>query len=208
MFKSLVLSLSLLACASTAPLAAGVEAPDAALKNTVSRLLTNLSQHSSQYRNDDRLFYGMIDLDVVPRFDVAGIAKFALGRNGRDATPDQRQRFADALALTLVHTYARFMLNCRGSIDVAWLPVRMEAGADRAKVNSVLMVGDNERYPVGFSVRLVDGDWKIYDLEIDGISMALNYRVQLNEEIKHSSLEAAIARLGKQNIRLGTASAL
>ena len=208
MFKFLVLSLSLLACASTPSLAAGPDAPDAALKNTVSHLLANLSQHSPEYRNDDRAFYQMIDVDVVPRFDVPGIAKFALGRNGRDATPDQRERFAHALALALVHTYARFMLNSRGTLDVAWLPVRMEAGADRAQINSVLMVGTSQRYPVGFSVRLVDGDWKIYDLQIDGISMAINYRVQLNEEIKRSSLEAAIERLGKQNIHLGTASKL
>ncbi|HZR38237.1 MAG TPA: ABC transporter substrate-binding protein [Nevskia sp.] len=207
MLKLLVLSLSLLACGSTAPLAAGVPLPDAALKDTVSRLLGNLSQHGSEYRNDDHLFYEMIDLDVVPRFDVPGIAKFALGRNGRAATPDQRLRFADALALALVHSYAKFMLDC-GHVDVIWLPVRMEAGADQAQIKSVLTVGDSGRYMVTFSVRRVDDDWKVYDLEIDGVSLAINYRVQLNEEIKHSSLDAVIARLGKPNIRPGTAAPL
>jgi phospholipid transport system substrate-binding protein len=65
-----------------------------------------------------------------------------------------------------------------------------------------------ERYPVGFSLRAVNGDWKIYDLEIDGVSLALNYRTQLNAEIRHTSLDAVIARMTQQEVRTRAASIL
>jgi phospholipid transport system substrate-binding protein len=201
------LAVSMLVCAATSSFAGEVQPPDGALKSTVTRLLANLSQHSSQYRDDGGSFYEMIDLEVVPRFDVPGIARFALGRNGRGASPEQQQRFAEALAKMLVHTYARFMLDC-GSVDVVWSPVRMPAGADHAHINTMLKVGGVERYPVGFSVRLVDGDWKIYDLDIDGISMALNYRAQVNSEIRATSLDAVIARMAQQSFRKRSASPL
>lgn len=206
LLKFVILSL-ILAGAGSALIAGEPEAPDAALKSTVDQLLDNLKQHSSQYRKDEGSFYAMVDEVVVPRFDVPGIARFALGKHGRKATPDQRKRFADALSLMLVHSYANVMLERYDSMNLAWNPVRMEAGADRAKVDTVL-TGNGQRYPVGFSVRLVDGDWKIYDLEIQGVSLALNYRAQLGTEIKRTSLDAVIARMSKQDSRTRTVSAL
>ena len=208
MFKLLVLSLTMLAGAGTALLASEPQTPDAALRSTVDQLVGNLKQHSAQYRKDQRSFYAMVDQVVVPRFDVPGIARFALGKHGRTATPDQRQRFADALALTLVHSYANVMLDRYDSMILTWNPVRTEAGADRVKIDTMLKGDAGEQYPVGFYVRRVDGDWKIYDLEIGGISLALNYRAQLSAEIKRTSLEAAIGRMTKQDSQASAVSAL
>ena len=196
MFKLMFLSLTMVTCAASALLAPRPkESPELALKSTVDELLVNLKLHAPLYRKDQDAYYAMVDKVVVPRFDVAGIAQFALGKHGRVATPEQRQRFADTLALNLVHSYANLMLERFDSMTLVWNPSRMiAANMDRAKVSSVL-AGNGQHYPVGFSVCLVDGDWKIYDLEIEGVSLALNYRSQLGAEINRTSLDAVIARM-------------
>lgn len=196
-------------CAASALLAPRTQSsPDVALKATVDELLVNLQQHATQYRKDQRSFYEMVDKVVVPRFDVAGIAQFALGKHGRAATPEQRQQFADTLALTLVHTYANLMLERYDTMVLVWNPARTIAtDATRATINSVL-TGAGQHYPVGFSLRLVDGEWKIYDLDVEGVSLALNYRAQLGAEIKRTSLDAVIARMTKQDLQQAKASAL
>jgi phospholipid transport system substrate-binding protein len=202
MIKLMFLSLTMFTCAASALLAPRAhESPEVALKGTVDELLVNLRQHAPQYRKDQDSFYAMVDEVVVPRFDVAGIAQFALGKHGRAATPEQRQRFADTLALMLVHTYANLMLERYDSMVLVWNPARMIAAeTNRAKINSVLN-GNGQSYPVGFSVHVVDGEWKIYDLEVEGVSLALNYRAQLGAEIKRTSLDAVITRMTRQNLQ-------
>jgi phospholipid transport system substrate-binding protein len=208
MIKPLFLSLAMFSSSASALLAPAADSPEAALKGTVDELLVNFKQHAPQYRKDETAFYAMVDEVVVPRFDVAGIARFALGKHGRKASPEQRQQFADALALALVHSYADVMLQRYDTMVLVWNPARMvAAGADRAKINSVLTGDAGQHYPVGFSVCLVDGDWKIYDLEIEGVSLALNYRAQLGAEIKRTSLDAVIARMSKQDLKLSKAAA-
>ena len=199
--KLALLSLTIFTCAASALLAPRVqESPEVALRGTVDALLVNLKQHSAQYRRDPDSYYSMVDKVVVPRFDVDGIAQFALGKHARTATPEQRQRFAEALARTLVRTYATLMLERFDSMVLVWNPARMIAtGADRATIKSVL-TGGSERYPVGFSVRLVNGEWKIYDLEVEGVSLALNYRAQLGAEIARTSLDAVIDRMAVSGV--------
>lgn len=194
--KFALLSLTIFTCATSALLVPRAqESPETALRSTVDALLVELKQHAAQYRRDPDSYYLMVDHVVVPRFDLPGIAQFALGKHARTATPEQRRRFADVLTRTLVRTYAVLMLERFDSMVLVWNPARMvAAGADRATISSVL-TGAGQRYPVGFSVRLVNGDWKIYDLEVEGVSLALNYRAQLGAEISRTSLDAVIDRM-------------
>ena len=197
MFKFALLFLAMFICTTAAAPAEDLTAPDAALKGTVGQFLDNIKQHSAEYRKDKSAYYQMVDQVVAPRLDSSGIAWFALGKFARAATPEQRQQFADRLTRNLVHSYGDFMLGNNGSMDVSWKAVRMEAGADRAVVHSVLTGEAGGQYDVGFSMHLVNGDWKIYDLDIDGVSLELNYRTQLNSEIARTSLDTVIARMSQ-----------
>lgn len=48
---------------------------------------------------------------------------------------------------------------------------------------------------VHYLLHLMDGAWKIYDMQIEGISCVQSYRNQFNEEINAKGLDAVIARL-------------
>ena len=206
MFKLPLLFLAMFICTASVAQAEDLNAPDAGLKGTVGQFLDNIKQHSAEYRNNKSAYYQMVDQVVAPRLDASGIAWFALGKFARAATPEQRQQFADRLTRNLVHSYGDFMLGNNGSMDVSWKAVHMEAGADRAMVHSMLTSETGTQYEVGFSMHRVDGDWKIYDLDIDGVSLELNYRTQLNSEIARTSLDAVIARMTQQGVQYSSAS--
>ena len=198
---------ALLLCTATPVLADDPKAPDAALKSTVDQFLGNLRLHAAEYRQDKASYYAMVDEVVAPRLDAPRIAWFALGKHARTATADQRKQFADLLTLNLLHSYADFMLGSHTVMEVSWKPVHAEAGADRATVHSVLTSETGTQNEVGFSMQLADGDWKICDLDVDGISLELNYRTQLNAEIARTSLDAVIARMTQQESRARSISA-
>ena len=49
-----------------------------------------------------------------------------------------------------------------------------------------------------FRVRKKKGDWFIYDLFIEGISLVNNYRVQFNDILMKSSYKELVKRLKKK----------
>lgn len=177
--------------------AADTSPPDVALKTTVDALFANLKAHHDQYKSDQSSFYAMVDQVVVPRFDVRGISQEVMGRAWRTANEDQRARFTAAFKTMLVRSYANAMLDNFKSVQVTWKPVHMNNASNDATVETVLGRDNGEQYLVGFAVHLVDGEWKIYDISIQNISLVLNFRSQIASEIKRSSLDDVIGRMQK-----------
>ena len=89
------------------------------------------------------------------------------------------------------------MLDNFKSVSVQWKPVHMNNSANDATVETVLGRDNGQQYLVAFAVHLVDGDWKIYDISIQSISLVLNFRSQLASEIKKTSLDDVIRRMEK-----------
>lgn len=175
--------------------AAPALAPDVALKSTVDQIRGMIKQHYPEYKADQGKFYQAVNDVVVPRFDVDGISKLVLGANYRSATPDQRSRFAAAFKDMLVHTYANAMLDNYNSVNVTWLTPRISADGTDAAVNTSLTRDNGQSFAIGFRVHVVDGDWKIVDISVENISLVLNFRTQLNSEIKRTSLDDVITRM-------------
>jgi len=202
MIKLLTRPLLALALAVTASLGVATaqadttpaQAPDVALKATTDQIRGMIKDHSAEYKADQPKFYQAVNDVVVPRFDVPGIAKLVLGVNYRTATPDQRTRFATAFKDMLVHSYANAMLDNYKSVTINWMPPRM-LNPTEAAVNTSLSRDNGQSYAIGFRVHVVDGEWKILDINVENVSLVLNFRTQLNAEIKRTSLDDVIARM-------------
>ena len=48
-------------------------------------------------------------------------------------------------------------------------------------------------------MHLKNGEWKVYDVVIDAISLVANYRSSFNQEIKKSGIDSLIASLAERN---------
>ena len=60
-----------------------------------------------------------IDAILLPHFDIEYASLLVLGRNAREATPQQRSRFAKAFYNSIAHRYAEGLLNyTRGNVRV------------------------------------------------------------------------------------------
>lgn len=209
MFKKLITLFSLLAALAIPTLHAEPLAPDAALRQTVEKLQADIKANYKAYRADTEKFFKAVDEVVVPRFDAPYITKLVLGVNNRTATDEQRKRFNDAFKTMLVRSYANSMLDNYDSVKVNWEPVRLAPGATDAVVNTTLSREQGKPFSIGFRVHLVDGDWKVYDINVENLSLITNFRTQLNAEIKRTSLDAVIARMesGEFNPQAPAASA-
>ena len=60
-------------------------------------------------------------------------------------------------------------------------------------------LSDGKTVQVLFSVHNRDGDWKVYDVTVEGVSLVTNYRTAFAQEIQQNGLDGLITQLEQRN---------
>jgi phospholipid transport system substrate-binding protein len=125
-------------------------------------------------------------------FDL--IAKSAVGPTWKDFSAEQQKRITELLTELVIRSYAdKFEPGDRPKITYA-KPVEIDA-TRRELPSTITYAGKN--YAVAYKVRLITEAWRIYDVNIEGISMVSNYRSQFDSLAQKGGATAIIAALEK-----------
>jgi phospholipid transport system substrate-binding protein len=181
--------------AQGAALAAPVP-PDEVVKETTAKLQNEISKREKEFRADPNKLYAYVDQVIVPKFDQRYIAQLILARHWKSASDEQRKRFEAAFKKMLVNSYADALVEYHDDVKAEFMPLRMEPGATETTVQSKLIRASGKPpVPIGFKMRLKDGEWKVHDIVIENLSLIQSFRGQINSEIKRTSLDAVIQKL-------------
>lgn len=174
--------------------------PVAIVEKIAQRLDETIESRREELANDRHALNTIIDDVVLSSFDTDYAALLVLGRYAREASAEQRERFTRAFYDSLVNRYGEALLQyTRGSVRV--LPFRGELNERRTTVRTEVIINDGTRVPVDYAFRKTrSGDWKAFDVVIEGISYVTNYRNQVVGEIQRTSIDAVIERLEQQGI--------
>jgi phospholipid transport system substrate-binding protein len=82
--------------------------------------------------------------------------------------------------------------------EVKFLNERLEG--NYAEVKSI-MVGKKTEIPLDYRLMNKDGDWKAYDVVVDGISLVQNYRGQFTKILRASSYENLVQTLRDKTVQ-------
>lgn len=172
--------------------------PNGVVQGIADDLGKALEGRKDELRNDRDKLIKLIDGIVLPHFDIDYASILVLGQNAKSASPEQRTRFAKAFYNSIAHRYAEGLLNyTRGRINIA--PYKGELNEKRSLVRTEVILDDGKRVPVDYAFRKTrDGEWKAYDVIIEGISYVTNYRNQVSAEVAKSGLDELITRLETQ----------
>jgi phospholipid transport system substrate-binding protein len=186
--------------AQDAPAAAGAQqqSPQAVVQTIADQLGQAIEGHRSELQKDREKLIAVIDDVFLPHFDIDYASILVLGQHAREATPEQRERFAKAFYNSLTHRYAEGLLNyTRGKVKV--LPFTGDLDNKRSVVRTQVVLDDGKTVSVDYAFRKSKtGDWKAYDVIIEGISYVTNYRNQVDAEIKKDGIDKLITSLETQ----------
>jgi phospholipid transport system substrate-binding protein len=154
--------------------------------------------HQQELKNNREKLIHVIDDAFLPHFDIDYASILVLGQHAREATPEQRSRFAKAFYESITHRYAEGLLDyTRGRVKV--LPFTGDMSDKRTIVRSQVVLDDGKTIAVDYAFRKdKNGAWKAYDVIIEGISYITNYRNQVDAEIRKVGIEKLIANLETQ----------
>ena len=138
---------------------------------------------------------GVID----PHADFDKISVLVLGKLWKTATTEEQERFKHEFQTLLVRTYSRAFIEFN-DWSIRFPPIQMESGATKIIVKSQVTQPSQQPVEVNYRMLLSKGEWKVYDIMIDGVSLVTNYRSTFSEQFKtKGSLSAVIDGLAKRN---------
>lgn len=125
-------------------------------------------------------------------FDFGHAARLTLGAHWDALTPAQRDEFVQLFQRFIERAYFSNLDSSAGGEKVQYTNEAIEG--DRALVRARFMTSDGG-IPVDFRMRRHDERWRLYDVNVEGMSLVGNYRQQFQRLIRTSSYDALVKSL-------------
>jgi len=172
--------------------------PQELVENSAKRMLKELDADRPMYVKDPAKLDALVANVLLPNFDTDYAARLVLGQTWRTATPEQRKRFVDAFYHSLLRNYGSALVDFTADRFVI-LPYKGDANDTTATVRTEVKRSSGDKVPVNFSLRKVDGAWKVWDVVIEGISYVKSFRTDFGSEVQQKGLDEVINRLETDN---------
>jgi phospholipid transport system substrate-binding protein len=176
--------------------------PLEALKIPVETVLGLLKD--PKYKDPDQRQQQRDKIFAITRklFDYTEMSKRALARNWKSFSPQEQLQFVDVFADHLSNSYMDKVQGEYKGETVVFLGQEMVADGKALVTTKV------ERQPsdisVDYSMLLVDNVWRVYDVNIEGVSLIKNYRSQFDQILVKETPAQLIERLKKKvDVKIG-----
>ena len=171
--------------------------PQQQVRLVSEQLMQKLDKDRAQLEQDSAKVQALAESFVFPYVDITKMSRFVLGSYWRSASPEEQKAFGDAFKKLLINSYARSFLKMQ--IDQLEMGnTRQGSGKGDVEVPVTVVEKGGNRIPVLFRLLPSDNSWKVYDVEIQGISLLLNYRTVYALEIESKGLATVIANMQAQ----------
>ena len=178
------------------PAAAGVATDSVRSSiNEVIRLLENQELKEPERAEERRR---LLEKTIGARFNYEEMAKRTLGAHWAKLNDAERREFVDLFTSLLTSTYADKITGYSGE-QVQYLNERLEG--DYAEVRTKVVSGKAE-VPLDYRLLNQSGDWRVYDVIVDGVSLVNNYRGQFTKILRTSSFADLLEQLRKKSDKI------
>ena len=133
----------------------------------------------------------LIEKTIGDRFGWEEMAKRTLGAQWAKMNEKQRLEFVDLFRTLLTNTYIGRIESYSGE-QIQYINERLQDGF--AEVRTKVSSGKTE-FPMDYRLLNKSGDWHVYDIVLDGVSLVANYRGQFNKIIHSSGYDDLVEKL-------------
>jgi len=193
LIRSSAMSLAVLIVLSM-PASARAGEATAQLKRTIDEFVTILVNTSVEELQATGLPQTALKL-IYGRFDFSEMTRRSLGKHWNLLEVAEQIEFVEAFTDRLLYAYGR---TVRASGDER-IEFKRETGDDKfANVETKVVSGNGEELPIDYRLLATDGQWRVYDMVIDQVSIVVNYRAQFERVIAKSSVKELLQRMKRQ----------
>jgi phospholipid transport system substrate-binding protein len=134
--------------------------------------------------------------------DFPLMARSALGARWQDLPDSQRRDYVQLFTAFIEDAY---LSRIQGYLNLKFTFVGQTLnGTDHAQVNTYVVQTNGDTTKLNFELERKGPEWRIYDVQINGISMIGNYRIQFERVIKDHGFDALMNTLDRKQKELAS----
>jgi phospholipid transport system substrate-binding protein len=159
------------------------------LKNTIDEVIKIAKKGSMESSKGDRRIAMQKAIDG--RFNYSQMVRRSLGKTYDSLSDQKKQNFIKLFKGLLENSYASKLESYRDE-KINFLDEVVKGKYALVKTN---IVRSNNTIRVDYKLILGNGQWKVYDFVIEGVSMIRNYKAQFTKIIRRDSYEVLVEKL-------------
>jgi phospholipid transport system substrate-binding protein len=128
--------------------------------------------------------------------DLAGISQRALGKHWAKRSPDEQSEFISLFSQLLLHV--AFPQSAGFLHDLAIPVIDERIDGQQARVTTLIQHPEAGDITIGYRLVELNGNWRIHDIEMEGVSLVRNLRTQFNKIITHFSYSELLRRMNEK----------
>jgi phospholipid transport system substrate-binding protein len=173
-------------------------APDVLVKQVTDEVVDIIRKDKDIQSGNSRKATELIEAKVLPNFDFNQMTKLAVGREWKNATPEQKKALTDEFHTLLVRTYSNALTAYKNQV-IDYKPFKMAAGETDVLVRTEVKQAGAKPVSIDYSLQKDSGAWKVYDVVVGGVSLVTSYRDQFKQEISTGGLDGLVKSLQTKN---------
>jgi phospholipid transport system substrate-binding protein len=166
--------------------------PTDGIKKTTDRILVIVSDPALKGPENREKRAQLIRRAVDERFNWEAMTKRSLARHWRGRTEAEKKEFIDLFGKLLERTYLDKVGSYSGE-KVIYVGETIDG--KYGTVTAKILTHSRTEVQVRYRLKETNGDWRVYDISIEGVSLVNNYRKQFNSIILRSSYDDLVAKL-------------
>lgn len=179
------------------PAAAASMEPMAVLKAPIDNVIAILNDPQYKEAGTRVAQRDEIWKNVQAMFDFDEISRRTVARNWRDFTAAEKAAFTDVFARFLGNTYIDKIQGEYHNEQIVYNEQNFHSDT-YAEVKTTIF-RETLEIPVNYRMRKGgDGQWKVYDVIVEGVSLVKNYRTQFASILRKEKPAQLIERLDKK----------
>ena len=174
------------------------DTPDALVQRVTDEVLDIVRKDKEIQGGNTQKAIELVDKKVLPYFNFQHMTALALGKEWKKATPQQQTQLTAEFKTLLVRTYSNALTSYKNQ-KIVYKPFKMADGETDVLVRTEIQQPGAKPVQLDYSLEKLDGNWKVYDVVVAGISLVTNYRDQFNQEVRANGIDGLIASIAAKN---------
>lgn len=167
-----------------------IRAAEKTLKNRLNATLAVLQKKDA----DLQVKKNEIDAIMMPMFDFSLMAKLTLGkRYWPKLTTENKEKFAELFTKQLKRSYQQKLIRYTDEKIIFETPIQ-----NKKKIQiQTYLISKHEKTSMLYKLYKYRNEWKIYDIEIEGVSIIRSYRSQFDHILQTGTVDDLMVKLEK-----------
>jgi len=174
-------------------------APDVLVRNVTNEVLEIVRKDKDIQGGSTRKAIDLVEAKVLPHFNFTRMTQLAVAQNWRQASPEQQKTLTAEFKTLLVRTYSKALTEYKNQ-TIDFRPFKMQPTETDVKVRTLInQPGATKAIDLDYYLEKQAGGWKVYDIEVGGVSLVTNYRSEFVNQVRQGGIDGLIATLQSKN---------